>query len=91
MTEAEQAAADTAFRAETLRKMDAEIAKLIGETRRIDPEVARLIAETAKLNAEAAKIQRERFWIPFTIFAGVLVAAATAAVTIAMRLIPIPS
>lgn len=34
-------------------------------------------AETAELNAETAKISRERFWIPFTIFGGVLVAMLT--------------
>lgn len=40
-------------------------------------EIANLIAATAKLNAETAKIARERFWIPFTVFAGVLVAVVT--------------
>ncbi|MCR9124349.1 MAG: hypothetical protein NXH91_18980 [Phyllobacteriaceae bacterium] len=38
-------------------------------------EIAKLIAETAKLSAETGKINRERYWIPFTIFAGVVVAA----------------
>ncbi|NGM46278.1 hypothetical protein G5B31_12100 [Rhodobacter sp. SGA-6-6] len=62
MTTAEQALADD--------KMRAEIAKMFGE-------ISKMAAETAKLNAETAKIARERFWIPFTIFAGVLVAVLT--------------
>ena len=33
-------------------------------------EIAKLISETSKLNAETAKLTSERFWIPFTIFAG---------------------
>ncbi|MCJ8139336.1 hypothetical protein [Falsirhodobacter halotolerans] len=37
-------------------------------------EIANLIAATSKLNAETSKITRERFWIPFTVFAGVIVA-----------------
>lgn len=40
-------------------------------------EIAKLIAETAKLNAETAKISRERYWISFTIFGGVLAAVLT--------------
>lgn len=40
-------------------------------------EIARLIAETGKLNAETAKISREKFWIPFTIGTGVIVAIVT--------------
>ncbi len=44
---------------------------------RMRAEIANLIAATAKLNAETAKIARERYWIPFTIFAGVLVAVLT--------------
>ncbi len=40
-------------------------------------EIAGLIAATAKLNAETAKISRERYWIPFTVFAGVIVAIMT--------------
>jgi hypothetical protein len=42
-------------------------------------EIADLIAATAKLNAETAKIPRERFWIPFTVFAGVIVAIVSIA------------
>ena len=42
---------------------------------RMRAEIAKLIAETGKLNAETAKINRERYWIPFIIFAGVFVAA----------------
>ena len=45
--------------------------------RKIDAEIAKLIAETAKIN-------RERFWIPMTVFAGVIVAI----VTIIPRLFP---
>ncbi|QPH55313.1 hypothetical protein [Pontivivens ytuae] len=41
-------------------------------------EIASLIATTAKLNAETAKIMRERFYVPFTVFAAVMVAVATA-------------
>lgn len=40
---------------------------------RMRAEIAKVIAETSKLHAETAKISRERFWIPFTIFAGVIV------------------
>lgn len=47
------------------------------EDTKIRAEIAKLIAETAKLNAETAKISRERFWIPFTIFGGVLAAILT--------------
>jgi hypothetical protein len=42
--------------------------------RRGSAEIANLLAATAKLNAETAKIARERFRIPFTVFAGVIVA-----------------
>ena len=62
MTTAEQTLADD--------KMRAKIARMFGE-------ISKMTAETAKLNAETAKIARERFWIPFTIFAGVLVAVLT--------------
>lgn len=40
-------------------------------------EIGHLMASTAKLNAETAKISRERYWIPFTVFAGVIVAVLT--------------
>ena len=42
-------------------------------------EISKLLAETSKINAETLKISRERFVLPFTIFAGVVVAMATAA------------
>ncbi|MFV0384408.1 hypothetical protein [Paracoccus sp. (in: a-proteobacteria)] len=51
-------------------KIHAEIAKLIAETGKIN-------AEATKVAAETAKISRERFWIPFTIFAGVFTAILT--------------
>ena len=63
MTKQEQALADD--------KMRAEIANL-------NVLAQKMAAETAKINAETLKISRERFVIPFTIFAGVVVAAATA-------------
>ncbi len=63
MTKQEQTLADD--------KMRAEIGNLASLT-------TKMAAETAKLNAETLKISRERFVIPFTIFAGVVVAAATA-------------
>lgn len=44
---------------------------------KVRAEIAKLIAETSKLNAETAKISRERFWIPFTIFGGVIAAVMT--------------
>ncbi len=40
-------------------------------------EIAKLIEESGKIRAETAKINRERFWIPFTVFAGVIVAIVT--------------
>lgn len=46
------------------------------EIEKIRAEITNLFAETAKLNAETSKIARERFWIPFTIFAGVVGAMA---------------
>ena len=50
-------------------------------------EIAKLIAETGKINAETSKNSRERFWIPFTVFAGVVVASISAAATITLRLL----
>ena len=47
-------------------------------------EIAKLIEESTKLRAETAKINRERFWIPMTVFGGVVVAI----VTIVPRLFP---
>lgn len=38
--------------------MDAQTA------RRVDAEIAKLIAESSKLNAEAAKFHPERWWYP---------------------------
>ncbi len=37
-------------------------------------EIVNLMAETAKLNAEAAKIHRERWFYPFTVIIGAIVA-----------------
>lgn len=44
---------------------------------RMRAEIARMFGEISKMTAETAKIARERFWIPFTIFAGVLVTVLT--------------
>lgn len=49
-----------ADRADLHRKMDAEIAKLIGESTKLTAESTRLAAETAKLNAEL----RACPWLP---------------------------
>ena len=52
-------------------------AELALENEKLHAEIAKLIAETGKINAETAKISRERYWIPFTIFAGVFTAMLT--------------
>ena len=74
MTREEQAMADDLMRA--------EIAKLIAETSRINAEARnfdnRVRAEIGRMDAEAAKVRSERFWIPFTVFAGAIVAIVTA-------------
>ena len=54
-----------------------EIQERQAHLRKVDAEIAKLIAETSKIN-------RERFWIPMTVFAGVIVAI----VTILPRLFP---
>ena len=74
MTAEEQALADDRMRAE-IAKLIAETPKLGAETTRMAHDVTKLQAETAKLIAETARISHERFWIPFTIFAGVVIAA----------------
>ena len=54
-------------RADLHRKMDAEIAKLIGESSKMATENSKLAAETAKLAAETAKINAELRaypWLP---------------------------
>lgn len=66
MTKAEQADRDT-----HLRKVDAEIAKLIAETARINSE---LPAFTAKLAAETAKISNENRWYPAVVASGATLA-----------------
>ena len=80
MTAEEQALADDRMRAE-IAKLIQESAKIRAETFHINErtshthqDIAKLQAETAKILAETAKISRERYWIPFTIFAGVVVA-----------------
>ena len=74
MTRQEQATADDMMRA--------EIAKLIAETARNNAEArifdSRVRAEIGRMDAEAAEVRSERFWIPFTIFAGVIVAIVAA-------------
>lgn len=42
-------------------------------------EIANLIAESAKLNAETAKIARERWFYPFTVMIGALIAGVAIA------------
>jgi hypothetical protein len=75
---------DGELRRETLRKMDAEIAKLIAETVRInratDPEVAELVAETVR-------IIREPIWYPMLIAAGLMAAGAALFGGLAMLLL----
>ncbi len=58
-------------------EIDMTTAEQVIQDDKVRAEIAKLIAETAKLNAETAKISRERFWIPFTIFGGVLAAVLT--------------
>lgn len=56
---------------------DLDIHEREANLRKIDTEIGKMLAETAKIN-------RERFWIPMTVFAGVIVAI----VTIIPRLFP---
>ena len=72
-----------ADRADLHRKMDAEIAKLIGESSKLGAETAKLSAETAKLNAEL----RSYPWLPLatTIMGSTGLIGAIAAILIALH------
>ena len=74
------------FMREEITQLIAQTSKLNAETAKVSntefarAEIAELIAQTSKLNAETAKIARERFWIPFTVFASVMAVAVTVVV-----------
>ena len=84
MTPTEQALTDDRTRAE-IAKLDGETRLIRAQTAKLNAEIersqsaaiAKLMAETEKLHAETDKISRERFWIPFTVSVGVIVAIVT--------------
>ena len=65
------------------RKMDVEIAKLIGESSKLGEETAELSAETAKLNAELCSYP----WLPLatTIMGSTALIGAIATILIALN------
>lgn len=50
-----------------MQKIDAEIAKLVAETAKINKGFD---AEVSKIKAETLKLDRETFWYPMVIVAG---------------------
>lgn len=64
--------------AQTSRRVDAEIAKLIAESSKLNAESHKFNAEVAKLIAEATKFHRERAWYPVVLMTTAV--GATAAV-----------
>lgn len=62
--------------AQTARRVDAEIAKLMMEAEKFGEERRKLHDESAKLRAEAAKMTRETFLYPAFIGAGLMGAGA---------------
>jgi len=62
--------------AQTARRIDAEIAKLIMEAEKFGEERRKLHDESSKFRAEAAKMSRETFLYPVFIGAGLMGAGA---------------
>ena len=73
--------------AQTARRVDAEIAKLMMEAEKFGEERRKLFEESNKLRAEAAKMSRETFLYPVFIGAG-LMGAGAALFSALSRLLP---
>ena len=75
-TRAAKPATISSMDAQTARRIDAEIAKLMMEAEKFGEERRKLHDESAKLRAEAAKMTRETFLYPAFIGAGLMGAGA---------------